>query len=152
MLGSLIDACPLAIIAFNLDGSVRNENAAAEAMRLAENPEARELANRAGRGEPVVNTELACEVDGKTLHLNIWASPILSECTRIDGTVMLAAEVSGRKALEAHIQQNQRLESIGFWRRLAPDFNNHQHRCAVMPVCLRIFFSLARARPMSLTI
>jgi PAS domain-containing protein len=64
MLGSLIEACPLAIIAFNLDGSVRNWNAAAEAMRLDENPECRELANRASRDEPVANAELTDEVHG----------------------------------------------------------------------------------------
>jgi len=125
MLGSLIEACPLAIIAFNLDGSVRNLNAAAEAMALTENPRARQFADRAGSGESVANAELTCESRGKTLHLSIWASPILTEYAGLDGVVMMAADVSERKALEAHIQQNQRLESIGVLAGgIAHDFNN----------------------------
>ena len=125
VLGRLIEACPLAIVAFNLDGSVRNGNAAAETLRLAENPEVRRLASRAGSGEPVVNAELACEVDGKTLHLHIWASPIQTQYPHLDGVVMMAADVSERKAFEAHIQQNQRLESIGVLAGgIAHDFNN----------------------------
>ncbi|MEO8367956.1 MAG: ATP-binding protein [Candidatus Solibacter sp.] len=125
MLGSLIEACPLAIIAFHLDGSVRNLNAAAEAMNLKENPEARRFADRAGSGESVANAELTCEAQGKTLHLSIWASPILTEYAGLDGVVMMAADVSERKALEAHIQQNQRLESIGVLAGgIAHDFNN----------------------------
>ena len=59
MLASLIEACPLAITAFNLDGSVRKSNAAADAMRLPDNLECRALAERAGRGEPVAAAELS---------------------------------------------------------------------------------------------
>jgi signal transduction histidine kinase/CheY-like chemotaxis protein len=124
-LASLIEACPLAIVAFKPDGSVRIENAAAEAVGLAQNSEGRVLADSAACGEAVANADLTCDVQGKTLHLNIWAAPILTEDALLDGVVMMAADVSERKALEAHIQQNQRLESIGVLAGgIAHDFNN----------------------------
>src|SRR5262249_13024763 len=94
MLASLIEACPLAITAFDLDGSVRKSNAAAEAMRLPDNPDYRVLAERTGRGEFVAATELACEVEGKFLQLHVWGSPILTHNARLDGVVMMAADVS----------------------------------------------------------
>jgi signal transduction histidine kinase/ActR/RegA family two-component response regulator len=125
MLASIIEACPLAIIALNLDRSVRRSNAAANSMHLAENLDCRDLADRASSGEPVHAREVVCELEGKTIYLNVWASPMLTHDACPDGVVMMAADVSESKTLEAHVQQNQRLESIGVLAGgIAHDFNN----------------------------
>jgi signal transduction histidine kinase/CheY-like chemotaxis protein len=125
MLASLIEACPLAIVAFNLDWSVRKSNTAADVLRLSESPDCRALAERAGRGEPVDAAEVTSDLDGKTADLRVWASPILTRGACLDGVVLMAADVSESKALEAQIQQHQRLESLGVLAGgIAHDFNN----------------------------
>lgn len=125
MLASLIEACPLAIIAFNLDRSVRKSNAAADAMRLPENSECRALAERASRGESIDAAAVICHLGGKPVHLSVWASPVLRENARPDGVVVMAADVTERKALETRIRQSQRIESLGVLAGgLAHDFNN----------------------------
>jgi hypothetical protein len=75
MLNSLIEACPLAICAFNLDGSLRKSNAAADALELAVRPECREMAARAALGEPISSAEISLESQESVLHRMGVADP-----------------------------------------------------------------------------
>ena len=71
-------------------------DAAADAMRLSHIAECR----RARRSvpatvEPVAAAEVVCGVDGRTLHLHVSACPTLTPAARLDGVVMMAADVGG---------------------------------------------------------
>jgi signal transduction histidine kinase/ActR/RegA family two-component response regulator len=125
MLASVIEASPLAICAFNLDGTVRKSNAAASALLSSAHIDIRGPLERAGRGEHIVALEITYGAPPREQYFNVWASPITAPCGGIEGVVMMVADVSDRKALELQVRHTQKLESLGVLAGgVAHDFNN----------------------------
>ena len=125
VLGSVMEACPFAICAFYLDGGLRRYNRTAEGVLVPLSPECRDLVDRAAHGDIVAGAPVILLENGKEHHFEVWTSQIPAPDGGVDGVVIMAADVSGRKALEAQMQQAQRLESLGVLAGgIAHDFNN----------------------------
>ena len=125
VLGSIVQACPLAVCALNLDGSLRKSNAAADALGLWAVPECRRLAQRALQGEPVIGVKVTTSANFKEQYLSVWASPLPGPGGLTGGAVLIAVDTSERRIIEEQIQQTQHLESLGVLAGgIAHDFNN----------------------------
>jgi signal transduction histidine kinase/ActR/RegA family two-component response regulator len=125
-LTTVIETSPLGICTLDLARRVKQQNAAAEAMGIASEPEFDALIDRALNGEQISAVEFQCTGQQKrSLRLNVWVSPLLDINGIHEGVLIIAADVSERTALETKMRQTQKLESLGVLAGgIAHDFNN----------------------------
>lgn len=141
-LQSLVQTSPLAIIALDLEGTVRSWNAAAE--RIFGWTEAEVI----GRRNPVIPDDkwhefqdylrlirsgavfsdaesIRVRKDGSSINVSVSSAPLIDGKGNIHGVVGVIADITERKHLEEQFLQAQKMEAIGrLAGGIAHDFNN----------------------------
>lgn len=141
-LRAIIQASPLAIYWLDLQGRIRNWNAAAARMlgwaewELTGKPvpyilEEEQRAfwvrlQRAGAGETVSGLETrARRRDGHILDVSVWSALLRDGSGQVTGVVEMVADVTERKLLEQQLLHSQKMEAVGrLAGGVAHDFNN----------------------------
>jgi PAS domain S-box-containing protein len=139
---AVVDASPLAIIEYELDGRVRLWNRAAEQLfgwtsdEVAGGPVPvvpedhrrayEELIGRLRAGETFTNYEtVRLRRDGTPVHVSISGAPIRDEHGAVIGMTSVVTDITLRKELEARLFRSEQLELVGrLAGGVAHDFNN----------------------------
>lgn len=141
-LRGLVEAAPVAIVAFDAEGRVRLWNPGAERIfgwsgdEVLGQPapfvppelrqEAAEMGEEllAGRRVDNVETRRRCR-DGSTVHVAISAAPLLAADGELAGIMTVITDISSRLELEQQLQQAEKMSAIGrLAGGVAHDFNN----------------------------
>ncbi len=141
-LESLVQTSPLAIIALDLDGNVKSWNSAAErifgwsekevvGLRIPTIPNDEWYGYHnslgiTGNGGTFSSTETAwIRKDRSLIEVSLSAAPHIDGKGNINGSVVVAADITERKHLEEQLRQAQKMEAVGrLAGGVAHDFNN----------------------------
>jgi two-component system cell cycle sensor histidine kinase/response regulator CckA len=139
-LRALIEATPLAIIAFDFSENISKWNSAAEKMfgwteaemlghplpfAPARQAERQQLTEAVRRGESITLETERQRKDGAWIDVNISAAPLAGPDGTPAGVVAVIADITDRKRLEDQVRQAQKMEAVGrLAGGIAHDFNN----------------------------
>ncbi|MDQ3207370.1 MAG: PAS domain-containing protein [Gemmatimonadota bacterium] len=141
-LSALIQASPLAILAFDPAGKVTTWSAAAEqlfgwrasevvghllpAIAPDQQRTFREHHLAVLQGQSFIDLEVHWQRrDGKPVILSLALAPLYGGLSEVRGVMVLAADLTERKKLESQLRQSQKMEAVGqLAGGVAHDFNN----------------------------
>jgi PAS domain S-box-containing protein len=140
-LRGVIETSPLAIYTLDREGRVTSWNGAAEKMYgysgkdvighpqsilFPDEPAFPDGLDRVARGEIAAGIEgQSRRKDGRKIDVSVWTAPLRDHVGAISGFVVVVADTTDRKKLEAQFQQAQKMEAVGrLAGGIAHDFNN----------------------------